>query len=81
MPCLLLQEQRPGGKDSGCVAGAEEAAGEARAHRQVPSDCCSGRLMVQGVSGAVGKGRGQVRGSVSRRFDRATSDKPNGFSR
>ena len=65
----------------GRVAGAGEAAGEARAQGKVPNDCWDGRLRAQGVSGAVGKGRGQVRGSVSRRFDRATSDKPNGFSR
>jgi hypothetical protein len=28
--------------------------------RQVPSDWWDGRLRAQGVSGAVGKGRGQV---------------------
>jgi len=40
--------------------------------RQVPSDCWDGRLMAQGVSGAVGKGTGQAVALdiVSRRFDR-----------
>ena len=44
----------------GRVAGAGEAAGEARAQGKWPGDCWGGRLRGRGVSGAVGKGRGHA---------------------
>ncbi len=38
----------------------EKLPGGGKGSRQLPSDCWDGRLRAQGVSGAVGKGRGQV---------------------